>query len=147
MNKFIFISLFFSHLAFGSDQCTSSKNCLLEKKIETLPLSPSIQKNLNGGRLEPCSFDPMTGFTRSGYCEFLPNDRGRHLVCAEVSQDFLSYTKKQGNDLRSANLRYGFKGLVPGDRWCLCSSRVQEAMRAGIELTIINEATNAKAWD
>lgn len=147
MLNFVLLSLFFCNIAFSSEQCTSLKNCLLEKQTEPLSSSSSTQKNLKGERLKPCSFNPMTGFTRSGYCEYFPNDQGRHLVCAEVGQDFLSYTKRQGNDLSSSNPRYGFKGLVPGDRWCLCSSRAQEAMRAGVEIKIVDEATNAKAWD
>ena len=88
----------------------------------------------------------MTGYSRSGFCEFFPSDRGRHLVCAAVTKDFLTYTAAHGNDLSTPNPRYGFKGLSPGDQWCLCSSRVKQAINAGIRLRVIKEATHAKAW-
>ena len=84
----------------------------------------------------------MTGYTRSGYCDYSPSDRGQHFVCAEVSAEFLSYTKKMGNDLSTPNPRYGFKGLVPGDRWCLCVSRVIEANKSGIPLKVIRESSH-----
>lgn len=109
--------------------------------------SDSMQKNINGKKLEICSTDPLTGYTRSGFCEYLPSDRGRHLVCAEVSEEFLRYTKSRGNDLSTPNLRYGFKGLRPGDRWCLCSSRFLEAQKSGINIKMIEAATNEQAWN
>ena len=120
-------------------------NCMLENSNEPTP--KASQKNLAGGLLEICSLDPVTGFMRDGYCHYSISDRGKHLVCAEVSATFLEYTKSKGNDLSSANPRYGFKGLKPGDRWCLCSSRVVQANRDGINVKIIKESTNQKAWD
>lgn len=124
-------------------QSGGDKNCLLEKGVREVN---TAQKNLLGKKLMPCSFDPMTGYSRSGFCEFFPSDRGRHLVCAAVTKDFLTYTAAQGNDLSTPNPRYGFKGLSPGDRWCLCSSRVEQAINAGIRLRVIKEATHEKAW-
>lgn len=143
----VFISIFFLVASLeASELCRQSegqKNCLLDKGENNVTVT---QLNLLGNNLKPCSFDPITGFTRSGYCEFVPSDRGRHLVCASVTKNFLAYTASQGNDLSSPNSRYGFKGLRPGDRWCLCSSRVKQAIDAGVDLTVIKEATHAKAW-
>ena len=129
----------------SSSLCNSGdENCLLEKNINVT--TKNLQKNLNNQALEICSIDPLTGYDRSGFCTFYPEDVGRHLVCAEVNKEFLEYTKSQGNDLSTPNPRYGFRGLVPGDRWCLCSSRVIEANRNGMNLKIIKEATHEKAW-
>ena len=139
------ILLLFSHIVKSDNQCLGRKNCILAN--ETKASSPREELNMLGSPLSICSKDPLTGYNRSGFCNYLKEDRGRHLVCAEVSKEFLSYTKSEGNDLESPNLRYGFKGLKPGDRWCLCVSRVEQANLEGINLKIIKEATNQKAWD
>jgi len=93
-----------------------------------------VNPNLNvlGTPLEPCSLDPMTGFYRTGCCDTGPQDRGRHLICAQVTQAFLEFTQAQGNDLSTPAPHYDFPGLKPGDRWCLCVSRWQEAWTAGV---------------
>ena len=130
-----------SFRTWSSQSCTN-KNCLLESNISG---KKSERVNIDGGVLKVCSTDPMTGYTRSGYCDYSPSDRGQHFVCAEVSAEFLSYTKKMGNDLSTPNPRYGFKGLVPGDRWCLCVSRVIEANKSGIPLEVIRSATHIKS--
>ena len=140
--SFIVFVLFNQPGAFSAEDC--KKNCILENKPQTAPRVQ--QKNLLGGKLDQCSLNPLTGYDRSGYCRFFPNDRGKHLVCAQVSKEFLEFTKKQGNDLSTPNMRYGFPGLKPGDRWCLCSSRVIEANRSGLILRVIKESTNEFAW-
>jgi len=89
------------------------------------------ERNVLGGPLELCGVAPLTGFFRDGYCCTGPQDAGRHVVCASVTAEFLEYTKARGNDLSSPAPAYGFPGLLPGGRWCLCASRWGEALRAG----------------
>jgi uncharacterized protein (DUF2237 family) len=90
------------------------------------------QKSLNvlGGRLEPCSYDPITGFYRDGCCATGPDDIGSHTVCVELTAEFLVFSRAQGNDLSTPRPEFGFAGLRPGDRWCLCAPRWQEALQA-----------------
>ncbi|MCJ8277282.1 MAG: DUF2237 domain-containing protein [Bdellovibrionales bacterium] len=88
-----------------------------------------------------CSRSPLTGFTLTGFCETGPEDHGRHTVCAEMTTEFLNFTKSQGNDLSTPNPRYGFVGLKPGDRWCLCAARWDEALKLGKAPPVITEAT------
>ncbi|KAM3095190.1 DUF2237 family protein [Phormidesmis sp. 146-12] len=102
-------------------------------------------KNVLGGTLESCSTDPMTGFFRNGCCETGPQDVGTHVVCAQVTDDFLSYTKSQGNDLSTPMPMYEFPGLKSGDRWCLCVSRWKEALNAGFAPPIVLSATHEAA--
>ncbi|KAM3090522.1 DUF2237 family protein [Phormidesmis sp. 146-35] len=102
-------------------------------------------KNVLGGTLESCSIDPMTGFFRNGCCETGPQDVGTHVVCAQVTDDFLSYTKSQGNDLSTPMPMYEFPGLKSGDRWCLCVSRWKEALNAGFAPPIVLSATHEAA--
>jgi len=104
-----------------------------------------MTKNVLGGALAVCGCDPVTGFTRSGSCETGPQDVGSHTVCAEVTAEFLAFTAGRGNDLSSP--RPGFPGLKPGDRWCLCSSRWEEARQAGVAPPVVLEATNVAALD
>merc|ERR1711983_19983 len=87
--------------------------------------------------------DPMTGWYRDGTCATDNNDGGSHVVCAEMTSEFLDYTKAQGNDLSTA--RGGFPGLRPGNRWCLCATRWLEAPQAGVAPRVVPEATHAKA--
>ncbi len=103
------------------------------------------QKNVYGEPLKPCSHDPVTGFYRTGGCETGPEDAGVHVVCAEVSQEFLEYSKSRGNDLMTPRPEFGFAGLQPGDRWCLCVDRWKEALDAGVAPSVILEATHEKA--
>ncbi len=100
-------------------------------------------KNVLGGKLEVCCTAPMTGFYRNGKCETGVDDRGVHVVCAQVTDEFLAFTKAQGNDLSAAG--FGFPGLKAGDRWCLCVSRWQEALEAGAAPPIDLAATHAAA--
>jgi len=91
-----------------------------------------------------CSTDPMTGWFRDGTCKTGPNDRGTHVVCAEMTQDFLEFTKSRGNDL-STPRSWGFPGLRPGDKWCLCALRWTQAWRAGKAPPVVPQATHKKA--
>ncbi|ESA32335.1 hypothetical protein N836_27480 [Leptolyngbya sp. Heron Island J] len=87
----------------------------------------------------------MTGFYRDGTCNTGPNDLGSHVVCAEVTEEFLTYTKAQGNDLSTPMPMYQFPGLKPGDRWCLCASRWKEAHEAGFAPKVVLAATHESA--
>ena len=98
--------------------------------------------NVRGRPLRPCSHDPLTGFYRNGYCQPGPEDRGAHVVCARGTQDFLDYSKQQGNDLMTARPEFGFDGLKEGDKWCLCASRWLEALEAGCAPPIDLDATH-----
>ena len=99
-------------------------------------------RNVLGEPLAACGSDPVTGFYRDGCCNTGPEDLGAHTVCAEVTEDFLAYTASQGNDLRTPMPEAGFRGLRPGDRWCLCAVRWQEARRAGHAPPVLLEATH-----
>ena len=101
------------------------------------------QKNVLGGALIPCSVAPMTGFFRDGCCHTSPEDIGSHTVCAVMTNDFLSFSKAAGNDLTTPRAEYGFPGLKPGDRWCLCAARWEQARRAGAAPNVILSATNS----
>ena len=101
-------------------------------------------KNVFGDDLITCGTNPMTGFYRDGCCETGPDDMGTHTVCASVTQDFLEFTAKQGNDLSTPRPAFGFQGLKPGDRWCLCATRWREAYEAGHAPNVVLEATEEK---
>ena len=103
--------------------------------------------NLYNKKLETCSTNPLTGAYRNGCCETGPNDIGTHTVCAIVTNEFLEFSKKMGNDLTKDYPQYNFKGLKDGDKWCLCVSRWIEAHNAGCAPKIILEATNLKTLD
>ena len=98
-----------------------------------------------GGDLKPCSMEPLTGFCRNGYCSSFPEDVGGHLVCVEVTEDFLLFSKVAGNDLSTAFPEMGFPGLKPGDRWCLCAIRWQEAFEAGVAPPVVLSSTHEDA--
>ena len=99
-------------------------------------------KNVIGTPLETCNLSPLTGFNRNGNCQTAEYDFGVHGVCSEVTESFLKFTKARGNDLSSPNEVYGFPGLKPGDRWCLCASRWKEALDHGVAPPIVLSATN-----
>jgi len=86
--------------------------------------------NVLGDPLEPCSTDPTTGFERDGCCGTHPGDRGRHELCAVMTEEFLEFSKARGNDLTTPRPELQFPGLEPGDRWCLCLGRWIEALDA-----------------
>lgn len=106
-----------------------------------------MQRNVLGQRLIPCSSDPMTGFFRDGCCHTSPQDMGLHTVCALMDADFLAFSKQAGNDLSTPRPEFAFPGLKPGDYWCLCAGRWEEARRAGkapkIKLAATNQITLA----
>jgi hypothetical protein len=104
-------------------------------------------KNVLGGTLSLCSTEPMTGWFRDGCCNTDANDQGRHVVCAVVTAEFLEFSRSAGNDLSTPRPEYGFPGLVPGDRWCLCAARWEEARLAGFAPEVVLEATHAKALE
>ena len=89
----------------------------------------------------------MTGFYRDGFCQTGPQDTGSHTVCAQVTAEFLSFSKKIGNDLSTPRPEYGFPGLKPGDKWCVCVSRWEEAFMAGVAPPIVLESTHERALD
>ena len=98
--------------------------------------------NVLGGPLAPCSLDPLTGFYRDGCCNTGAEDLGLHTVCCVMTPEFLAFSKKAGNDLSTPLPQYGFAGLRPGDRWCLCASRWKEALDAGAAPQVVLEATH-----
>lgn len=103
------------------------------------------QRNVLGQELQPCSLDPMTGFYRTGCCETGPDDQGSHTVCVIVTAEFLAFSKMAGNDLSTPMPAYGFPGLKPGDRWCLCAPRWHEALVNGHAPEVVLDATHEGA--
>lgn len=101
-----------------------------------------LPKNVLGTDLKSCCQDPVTGFYRDGYCRTGPGDVGLHLVCAEMTAEFLEFSKLVGNDLSTPVPEYNFSGLKPGDRWCVCVTRWVEAFNAGVAPKIDLEATH-----
>ena len=99
-------------------------------------------RNVLGGKLEPCSRNPVTGFFRNGCCETGPDDLGLHTVCAVMTAEFLAYSKSVGNDLSTPQPAYHFPGLKPGDRWCLCAPRWKEALDDGQAPPLVLESTH-----
>jgi hypothetical protein len=106
-----------------------------------------MTKNILGTTLISCCTDPMTGYFRDGVCNTGPTDSGRHVVCAIMTEEFLTFTKSKGNDLSTPRPEYQFPGLKPGDGWCLCAVRWKEAYEAGIVVPVKLEATHEKALE
>jgi uncharacterized protein len=104
-----------------------------------------VSVNVLGTQLSECGRDPVTGFTRNGCCDSTADDPGVHVVCAVVTEEFLHFSRAQGNDLTSPTP--WFPGLRPGDRWCLCAARWAEALDAGVAPPVVLEATHARALD
>ncbi len=98
--------------------------------------------NVLGTELRPCSTDPLTGFYRDGCCNTGAEDVGVHTVCAVMTEEFLDFSLSQGNDLITAMPAFGFPGLKPGDQWCLCAPRWQQALEAGAAPKVVLEATH-----
>ena len=99
--------------------------------------------NVVGGKLESCCTSPMTGYYRDGKCNTGGGDFGAHTVCAQLTEEFLQFTKSKGNDLSTPVPEFNFPGLKPGDCWCLCASRWKEAMDAGVAPPVVLAATHA----
>jgi uncharacterized protein (DUF2237 family) len=103
--------------------------------------------NVVGGALLPCSTEPVTGFFRDGCCATGDEDLGSHTVCAVMTEDFLAFSRQAGNDLSTPRPEWGFAGLQPGDRWCVCAARWLEAHRAGYAPAVVLGATHARALE
>eukprot|EP01041_Mallomonas_annulata_P003958 gene3958-7892_t len=122
-------------------------------KVRAISLNSSMNLsahgsiNVLGGHLESCCYSPMTGFYRDGFCETGPADTGRHTVCSKITEEFLVFTKSRGNDLSTPYPAFGFPGLKPGDKWCLCAGRWAEAETAGSAPPIYLRSTNIKALE
>lgn len=104
-------------------------------------------KNVLGGILKNCCTDPMTGFYRDGKCNTGQDDLGLHVVCVKMTAKFLAFSKAKGNDLSTPLPQYNFPGLKPGDQWCLCASRWQEALDANMAPPVILDATHEMALE
>ena len=110
-------------------------------------MSREPDTNVVGGALLPCSSDPVTGFYRDGCCATGPEDVGSHTVCAVMTAEFLQFSALAGNDLSTPRPDWGFPGLSPGDRWCVCAARWQEACDAGCAPAVVLAATHARALE
>jgi uncharacterized protein len=104
-------------------------------------------RNVLGGPLDSCGDDPVTGFYRDGCCNTGPEDLGSHTVCAVVSAQFLAHQREVGNDLSTPRPEYGFAGLQPGDRWCVCAARWQQAYDDGAPAPVVLAATHERALE
>lgn len=100
------------------------------------------QLNVLGTELQPCSYDPLTGYYRTGCCENRGDDPGMHTVCCRVTDDFLEFSRSQGNDLITPAPEYGFAGLRAGDQWCVCADRWKAAADAGRACPVVLESTH-----
>lgn len=103
--------------------------------------------NVLGTDLRACCHEPRTGFYRDGTCRTGPGDHGLHVVCAEMTEEFLQFSRSRGNDLTTPVPELAFPGLLPGDRWCLCVTRWQEALEAGCAPAVVLEATHVSALE
>lgn len=104
-------------------------------------------RNVLGGPLAGCSKQPLTGFFRNGCCDTGSEDAGSHTVCVVVIAEFLAFSRSRGNDLSTPMPEYGFPGLKPGDRWCLCAARWKEALDAGCAPLVVLTATHERALE
>ena len=104
-------------------------------------------KNVLGGDLKPCCKFPMTGFYRDGFCNTGQEDLGRHVVCIRITEEFLKFSFKAGNDLSTPHPEFDFPGLIAGDQWCLCALRWQEAFESGSAPEVILESTHIDALE
>jgi len=112
------------------------------------PSSPGKRaRNVLGGPLGECSAKPLTGFFRDGCCNTGAQDRGAHTVCALMTKEFLEFSQARGNDLSTPMPDFGFPGLKPGDRWCLCAARWKEAFQAGAAPKVVLTATHERTLD
>ena len=101
-------------------------------------------RNVLGGPLKPCSHSPRTGFFRNGHCDTCEEDVGCHTVCVEVTDVFLAESRRMGNDLSTPRPEFGFPGLKPGDRWCVCASRWLELLEQDISAPVVLTATHER---
>jgi uncharacterized protein (DUF2237 family) len=106
-----------------------------------------VARNVLGEELMPCSIEPLTGFYRDATCRTGPEDLGRHVVCAEMTAEFLEFSKAVGNDLSTPMPMYDFPGLKPGDRWCVVAARWRQALQAGVAPPVILVSTHESALE
>ena len=104
-------------------------------------------RNVLGGLLEHCCIDPVTGFYRDGICRTGADDMGLHVVCAQMTQEYLAFSVRSGNDLITPRPEFLFPGLKPGDQWCLCAARWQEALDAGVAPPVVLKSTHISALE
>ncbi len=107
----------------------------------------TAEQNVLGTELEPCSTEPVTGYLRDGCCHDIAEDTGRHELCAVMTEEFLTFSKRRGNDLSTPRPELAFPGLSPGDRWCVCLGRWVEALEHDVAPPVILEATNESVLD
>jgi uncharacterized protein (DUF2237 family) len=107
----------------------------------------TVTRNVLGEELEPCGFDPVTGFYRDGCCNTGAHDLGSHTICAVVTEEFLEHQARIGNDLRTPMSAYGFPGLVPGDRWCVTAANWLRAHEDGSAAYVVLRSTHERALD
>ena len=110
-------------------------------------MTPQPSLNVLGSPLKPCSLNPLTGFFRNGQCDTCADDDGCHTVCVEVTAEFLAFSRDAGNDLSTPMPDYDFPGLQPGDRWCICATRWQEALASGVSAPVSLTATHARSLE
>lgn len=108
---------------------------------------PTAARNVLGGDLQLCGLDPKTGYLRDGHCRTRGDDSGLHVICAQVDDAFLAYSRERGNDLITPQPLYDFPGLRAGDRWCLCATRWREALLAGVAPRVYLQATHERALE
>jgi uncharacterized protein (DUF2237 family) len=118
---------------------------MMDEKVLNDIARPAL--NVLGSALHPCCTSPKTGYYRDGFCRTSEQDTGSHVICAEVTAEFLAFTRERGNDLTTPIPLYDFPGLNPGDRWCLCASRWREALEAGVAPPVILESCHERALD
>ena len=110
-------------------------------------MTQRVRRNVLGTELQDCSFDPLTGYFRDGCCRTAGDDYGVHVICAQVDERFLAFSKSVGNDLSTPMPEYSFPGLKPGDQWCLCAMRWREALEHGCAPKVVLEATSESALE
>lgn len=112
-----------------------------------MPENALPARNVYNEPIVPCSFNPLTGFFRDGCCKTSAEDVGMHTVCVVMTEEFLEFSVRRGNDLVTPIPEWGFSGLIPGDQWCLCAARWHEAYVAGVAPPVVLESTNFSVLD
>ena len=120
-------------------------NAVVESRVPLF--DRPMPTNVLGHELKSCCQDPMTGFYRDGYCRTGAGDVGLHTVCAQMTGEFLEFSRRMGNDLSTPRPEWAFPGLRPGDRWCLCVNRWREAFEAGMAPPVLLESTHESALE
>jgi uncharacterized protein (DUF2237 family) len=116
-------------------------------RLLSSPMIPLPSRNVLGGPLKLCSTAPLTGFFRNGHCDTCAADEGCHTVCVEVTEEFLAFSLAAGNDLTTPVPEFGFPGLSPGDRWCVCAARWLECLDAGVASPVALAATHERTLE